>query len=964
MSTQSPSCFNLLAKPVQKALADYSFTEPTLPQTKAFPPILAGESVLLIAPTGSGKTEAVLLPIFSKLVEQKSQNSQPSGIQVIYITPLRALNRDMLKRLQFWSQKLDITVDVRHGDTEMKIRRKQAQKPPQMLVTTPETLQAILPGSQMRRHLKAVEFVVVDEVHDLASSKRGAQLSLALERLQLVTKRDFQRIGLSATIGNPQEIAHYIAGTKRKIAIIEASAEKRYRYSVENPAPVEGDYDLASKLATSPEAASRIRRILELVDSHQSTLIFVNSRTIAEVMGYKLALLGREDIAVHHGSISKEERIAIEDAFKAGQLKAIICTSTLELGIDVGQVDLVVQYMSPRQVNSLIQRVGRSGHRLGRESEGTVITVYPDDTLEALASIKNAKAGLIEQVPMHFGALDVLAHQIAGLLIDEQPLSVDKLARIIHRSYLYRGVQKMELLDQLRFLDSLHQLRLNEDETVLTKTRKTRVYYYENLSMIPDERRYPVINVISDRKIGSLGDEFMALHARVGLNFIMKGKVWRIVQIEDEAGTVHVVPSEDPMASVPGWDGEILPVPYELAQQTGQNREKIAYVLKETGDPAVAAETLAKALGSDKASMTQAISEVYEHIQDGAPLPTQNHIVLETYDCYLIVHACFGELVNKALGGIFDSVLSEREVISGWWTDGYRILIEAPRKLNKYELAELPQTLFGLDDAAVDRAFKKYLDAKFPFGYKMKFVAERFGVLPRGKTMSYQRQAELKSRFDNTPVYRETIREAMMEKVDLSRVKQILAEVKSGKIKVTTYVSVEKPSPLAYYILSKYGDVTELMAPEKVLVNNVDKLKMAIEARETTLLCMKCGEWSTHQKIRELPEEPHCGNCGSGLLAPLYRSQDQLKLQDALKRRREGKELMPEELKEVSQARRKADLILSYGKQAVRALQVKGVGPETASRILGKMHPEEDKFYLDLLKAKIQFLRTREYWDK
>jgi ATP-dependent Lhr-like helicase len=246
----------------------------------------------------------------------------------------------------------------------------------------------------------------------------------------------------------------------------------------------------------------------------------------------------------------------------------------------------------------------------------------------------------------------------------------------------------------------------------------------------------------------------------------------------------------------------------------------------------------------------------------------------------------------------------------------------------------------------------------------MKFVAERFGVLPRGKTMSYQRQAELKAHFDNTPVYRETIREAMMEKVDLERAKQIMRDVKASKIKVTTYISYEKPTPLAYHILSKYGDVTELMAPEKILVSNIDKLKMAIDARETTLLCMKCGQWTIHQKIKDLPEEPHCGNCGSGLLAPLYRSQDLPHLQDALKRRREGEELSPEELKEVSQARRKADLILSYGKDAVRALQVKGVGPETASRILGKMHPEEDKFYMDLLKAKIQFLRTREYWDK
>jgi ATP-dependent Lhr-like helicase len=178
-----------------------------------------------------------------------------------------------------------------------------------------------------------------------------------------------------------------------------------------------------------------------------------------------------------------------------------------------------------------------------------------------------------------------------------------------------------------------------------------------------------------------------------------------------------------------------------------------------------------------------------------------------------------------------------------------------------------------------------------------------------------------------------------------------MADVKAGKIKVTPYLSHEKPTPLAYYILSKFADVTELMAPEKVIVNNIDKLKMAIDARETTLLCIKCGEWKVHEKIKDLPDQPLCGNCGSGLLAPLVR-------------RREGKELTPEELKELSQARRKADLILSYGKQAVRALQVKGVGPETASRILGKMHPDEDKFYMDLLKAKVQYLRTREFWDK
>ncbi len=208
------SVFKILAKPVRKALATLGFSTPTLPQTLAFPPILEGKNVLLIAPTGTGKTEAVLLPIFSKLVEQNTREAK--GIQVIYVTPLRALNRDMLKRLTFWSQQLDITVDLRHGDTEMKIRRKQAKKPPQMLVTTPETLQAILPGSQMRRHLGNVQTVVIDEVHDLAESKRGIQLTVALERIVEATGKDFQRIGLSATVGNPEEVARFIAGADRE----------------------------------------------------------------------------------------------------------------------------------------------------------------------------------------------------------------------------------------------------------------------------------------------------------------------------------------------------------------------------------------------------------------------------------------------------------------------------------------------------------------------------------------------------------------------------------------------------------------------------------------------------------------------------------------------------------------------------------------------------------------------------
>ena len=949
--------FDSLAKPVRDRLAELGFREPTLPQVLAFPSILAGQNVLLIAPTGSGKTEAVLLPIFSNFIQQKDDK----GISIVYITPLRALNRDMLKRLSFWASGLDISIEVRHGDTEMKLRRKQAISPPNMLVTTPETLQAILPGLRMREHLSHVKYVVIDEVHELASSKRGVQLAVALERLFEVVGREFQRIGLSATVGNPDDVAKFLAGTNRDVKIVQASPPKGYRYKVENPGPVETDYDLAESLRTAPEAAARIRRIVELVDSHKSTLIFVNSRQNAEMLGYKFNQLGRTDIAVHHGSLSKEERAQIEDEFKAGVLKALVCTSTLELGIDIGIVDLVIQYLSPRQVSSLIQRVGRSGHRLDMLSEGVVVTAFPDDTLESVAAVRNASEGKLEPVLIHEGALDVLAHQIVGLLMDSGQLKTDELLTILRRAYPYRSLAKDTLWDVIYFLDSLNEVRFDEEGEALRKARRTRKYYYENLSMIPDERRYPIVDVISDRKIGILGDEFMALHARVGLNMIVKGKVWRIVQIEQETGTVYVVPSEDPLAAIPGWDGEMIPVPFDLAQQTGMMRKKLWQAWKESGDFNLAAEKAGKELATSGQDLLEAAKEVEEHVKQGAPLPTDSQVVVEAFDKYLIVHACFGEIVNRTMGGIFDSVLSDHEIIVGWWNDGYRILVEARHRLTPHELESLSKAMFDLSDEDVEKAFREYLEAKFPFSYKMRFVAQRFGALPRGKTMGPERESQLPHQFGDTPIYDETLREAMIEKVDVEKVKEIMSDVRKGKVKIGTVYRTEKPTPLAYHILEKFADISELMAPEQVLMSNIEKMKKTIEARTASLLCIQCGE-SRAEKVRSLPEQPECEKCKSRLLALLYRSQDANHVAEVLRKRREGVEVPEEELKELSHARRTADLVLSYGKKAIAALEVKGVGPETASRILGKMHSNEDEFYMDLLKAKIQYLRTREYW--
>jgi ATP-dependent Lhr-like helicase len=268
-----------------------------------------------------------------------------------------------------------------------------------------------------------------------------------------------------------------------------------------------------------------------------------------------------------------------------------------------------------------------------------------------------------------------------------------------------------------------------------------------------------------------------------------------------------------------------------------------------------------------------------------------------------------------------------------------------------------------LSDEQVEESFKDYLEAKFPYTYKMKFVAERFGALPRGKTMGPRRQSQLPAIFKKTPIYDETLREAMLEKADLGKVKEIMRKIRDGKIKVSTLYRTENPTPLAYHILAKYGDISELMTSERVLISNIEKMKRAIDAKMATLMCIECGDWTTEKRIKELPEQPKCEKCGSRLLALLYPSQEAKRLQEILKKRREGKSLTEDELKEIAHARRTADLILSYGKKAVIALKVKGVGPETAFRILGKMHPSDEEFYMDLLRAKIQYLKTREFWE-
>ena len=425
--------FTLLCRPIRRLIEERGFKEPTEPQRRVIPLILEGKNVLLISPTATGKTEAAVLPVFHLYLQS---GERPPGINILYITPLRALNRDILDRLSWWCSKLDIRLAVRHGDTSLRERSIQSRSPPEMLITTPETLQIVLLGRRLKRYLKAVRWVIVDEVHELADNKRGCQLSVALERLREITGGDFQIIGLSATIGSPEEVARFLVGDERPIEVVKVSVARRMELEVLYPEVEPEDYELAEKLYTHPEVAARLRVMRKLVERHRTTLIFTNTRSTSEVLASRFNIWDGFPLSIHHGSLAKTSRIAAERGLKTGDLRTVVCTSSLELGIDIGRIDLVIQYNSPRQVTRLLQRVGRSGHRLGGVARGVIVAIDSDDALEAMAIARRALRGELEPVVIPEKPYDVLINQIVAELMPRGRLYFLQILRVF-RCLLY-----------------------------------------------------------------------------------------------------------------------------------------------------------------------------------------------------------------------------------------------------------------------------------------------------------------------------------------------------------------------------------------------------------------------------------------------------------------------------------------------------------------------------------------------
>lgn len=936
--------FSKLHPKLQAALLSMGFTQPTEPQVRAIPKLLRGENLLLIAPTGSGKTESAVLPVFHHILS--SSQKERTGISALYITPLRALNRDMLSRLEVMGAELGIDVQVRHGDTSKYQRQKQSTHPPDVLITTPETLQIMLTGSRLRKNLESVRYVVVDEVHELASSKRGAQLSIALERLVEVAG-EFQRIGLSATVGSPVTVARFLAGSERDVGVVEVSIYKDLEFNVVTPMVTPDDKAAARSLMCTPEMASHLRVIGDIVDSNTSTLIFVNTREAAEALGSRFRML-EKSIGVHHGSLSKETRIEMEDMFKAGDLKGLICTSSMELGIDIGDVDHVVQYNSPREVSRLIQRVGRAGHRIHETSKGTLITTHPDDVLESWAIINRVHEAKVEESLIHEGSADTLANQIAGLVLDFGEVDRDKIYNLVTRAYPYRNIQK-ELVEAV--LEQAGNNRLvwyEQEDGRAGRRRKSWQYYYANLSMIPDEKKYDVLDIVSGRPVGALDEIFIVNFIKPGAVFIARGEMWRVMEILHDRSRIKVEPVRDPGGEIPSWVGEEIPVPYGVADEVCEIRSDIAGMMEQGMSDDEITDALLETYPSNRDTAMSVVEVIRWQVGGSFVVPANDTVVVEDAEGSVIINLCGGHKVNNTLGGLLTALLSARLGTSvAMEIDPYRIKLDLPRRIRAREVVRM---LTELDPAHVEPIIEMSLKHTTFFKWKMIQVARKFGAVDVDadyERISLQRLLDV---YDGTPMYDEAVREIFQDKLDVVRTREIVERIASGGIVLTA----GKASPIG---TSGFMGGRDLVAPARADASIIEALKNRIMNDRVILFCMTCREWVSRRKVSRVPETPECPMCQSRMIAALKPWEEE-EIKVVCK-----KEKTEEEMKRMRRVHRNANLVLSHGRTAVIALASRGLGPETASRVIRKMRRDEDGFYRDILEAERNYVRTKRFWD-
>jgi len=899
---------NTIRTAFSSVLSEAGITRPTDIQVKAWPVIVRRRHCLIIAPTGAGKTEAAILPVLASIAAKRGQGE---GIRAVYVTPLRALNRDILQRLRRYARVVGLDAEVRHGDSPRSVRRKTLLKPPELLVTTPETLSILLSSKRFKTHFRDVEWVVVDEIHELVNNKRGAHLAISLQRLCSVAVQRPTMIGISATVGNPAQAGRYLAGEGQKCAILIDSSSRSYEVKV---------------VFLRGDLKGFVNYVIQDIGDHgyRTCLVFANTRDEVEI----LTMLFRDSelsVGAHHGSLAREVREEVEMALRRNEVQVVVCTSSLELGIDLGGIDHVYQLNSPRQVSKLVQRIGRSLHGVGMKASGTVICVDIEEYVESLALVERLKKGDVEKVMPLNGPLDVLAHHVVGMVLERGPLDAVEALNVFKRAYQYRLLERPVLEEVINELAGNLLLRRSEN-VVRGHGQRTLTYYYSGVSMIPDVETYEVVELTSRKRIGYIDERFVMENLGRGQSFILRGEPWRVLSIDDNEARVLVERANTLAGAIPIWAGESIPVEKETALIVGRIRAVKGLVHDRT-------------LDEFRSRMLQELGTI----------PDSKNIVIEINRRGVVIHSCFGTKINNTFECIFSALTrSIYGIPFQTISDPYRIFVGGGTPELGNKLKEFLSTISEIRGLVCEEIVSRKM-----FHYTLWQVAKRFGVIDRNAKYDERAARAVLDRYKDTPIFREALGELLQRKYDIEGTEEVLRSILFGQIGVHTRQ------------LETCSQVASRMVEEAAFLGvgglhqAVEDLKERLARRHVKTLCLTCGKWMRIFKVYDTPDAIKCPLCHSKMVALVSPFNNEI--EKTTRKKVEHRPLTKEEEVAFRKAWKSASLFLSFGKKAAIALACYGVGEQTAARILQRSLTEFD-LYLNLYFAERNYLLYRQYW--
>jgi ATP-dependent Lhr-like helicase len=846
-----------LFHPAVSAWLSKAFPAPTATQLQAWPAIQSGRDVLIAAPTGSGKTLAAFLAVIDELVREAAQWGLPDEARVVYVSPLKALSNDIHKNLEaplagiadelraHTLRDPQIRSWVRTGDTPQSERLQMRRRPPHIVVTTPESLYILLGSQSGRDMLASVRTVIVDEIHAVAASKRGSHLAVSLERLEALTGRRLRRIGLSATQKPIETVARFLVGTRHPDATTDAPAETPVECTIID-AGHSRRRDLSLELPSAPleavmsgEVWTQIYdRLAQLIKEHRTTLIFVNTRRLAERLSRHLSeRVGEEHIAAHHGSLAKELRLNAEQRLKRGQLKALVATASLELGIDIGDVDLVCQLSSPRSINAFLQRVGRSGHAIGGTPKGRLFPLSRDDLAECTALLDAVRRGELDRVKIPSNPLDVLSQHIVAE-VAARDCSETELFALLRRAYPYRMLQRPEFEEVVRMLAEGFTTRRGRRGALLyhdAVNRQLRARPGARLTAItsggaiPDTADYQVLLEPEGQIIGSVHEDF-AVESLAGDVFQLGNVSYRILRVERSVVRVQDARGEAP--TIPFWLGEAPGRSDELSNAVSRLREEIQQRLQASAASKVpsAASTvqwLDESVGTGIAAAEQLTSYLHSALTALGTLPTQQNIIFERFfdeagGMQLVIHSPMGSRINRAWGLALrkrfcrsfnfelQAAATEDTIILSLTTAHSFELLEVARYLHPNTAREI------LIQALLDAPM---FTTRWRWGASIALALPRFRGGKKVPAPLARMNAEdlLASVFPDQvacgenivgdivipehPLVRQTVRDCLEEAMDIQGFEHLLQGLVSGAIGVQAR-DLTEPSPLALEVLS------------------------------------------------------------------------------------------------------------------------------------------------------------------